>query len=85
MLVVCSSCHVMATSFAWPSILVKRGNTVIKSRTVVECTWEQTFGGLLQHLGVVSIIFNEIHIYIFVFVFACLPGLFWRSFCPRNM
>ena len=30
------------------------GNTVIKSRTVVKCTWEQTFESLLQHLGVVD-------------------------------
>ena len=44
----------MATSFAWPSVLVKRGNAVVKSRTVVKCTWEQTFEGLLQHLGVVD-------------------------------
>ena len=56
--VVRSSCHVMATSFAWPSVLVKRGNTVIKSRTVVKCTWKQIFGGLLQHLGVCFNNFN---------------------------
>ena len=61
--VVRSSCHVMATSFAWPSVLVKRGNTVIKSRTVVKCTWEQIFGGLLQHLGVCFNNFNEIHLF----------------------
>lgn len=41
----------MTTSFAWPSVL---GNAIIKFRTVVKCTWEQTFEGLLQHLGIVD-------------------------------
>ena len=44
----------MATSFGWLSVLSKQGNSIIEPRTVVKCTWEQTFEGLLQHLDVVD-------------------------------
>ena len=37
----------MATSSAWLSILVKRGQDIVKPRTVVKCSWEETFGALL--------------------------------------
>ena len=46
--------RVMATSFAWPSVLVKRDNTIIKPRTVVKCAWDQTFEGFLQELDVIN-------------------------------
>ena len=40
----------MATSFAWLSVLVKRGTSVVMSRTVLKCDWDQSFGSLLEQL-----------------------------------
>ena len=34
---------IMATSLAWLSILVKCGQDIVKPRTVVKCSWEETF------------------------------------------
>ena len=40
--------YIMASSCAWLSVLVKQGQSVIKCRTVVKCSWEDTFGSLLD-------------------------------------
>ena len=40
----------MATFSAWLSVLVKRGQGIFKPRTVVKCSWDDTFGVLLDKL-----------------------------------
>ena len=40
----------MASSFAWLSVLIKQNLKVIRPRTVVKCSWEDTFGMLLGKL-----------------------------------
>lgn len=45
----------MATLSAWLSVLVKRGQEVIKPRTVVKCCWEDTFGSLLDKLDMTQV------------------------------
>lgn len=41
----------MAISVVWLSALLKRG---IKPRTIMKCTWHQTFKGLFQELDKVE-------------------------------
>ena len=43
----------MATGsdFAWPSVTVKRGSTVVKGRSIVKCSWSDNFGILLEKVG----------------------------------
>ena len=43
----------MATGsdFAWPSVTVKRGSTVVKGRSIVKCSWSDNFGVLLEKVG----------------------------------
>ena len=41
----------MASSFAWVSVLVKRGMKVVKERTILKCNWSDTFGELLPKLN----------------------------------
>ena len=38
----------MAASFAWLSVIVKRGLTVEQKSKIVKCNWEDSFGELLQ-------------------------------------
>ena len=38
----------MATSFAWLSVMIKQGQNVVKGRTIMKCSWEDTFGSLLE-------------------------------------
>ena len=52
----------MATLSAWLSVLVKRGQEVIKPRTVVKCSWEDTFGSLLDKLDVTQVSIELIQI-----------------------
>ena len=40
----------MASSFTWLSVLIKQNLKVIRPRTVVKCSWEDTFGMLLGKL-----------------------------------
>ena len=40
----------MATSFAWLSVLVKRGSNVVRSQSLFKCEWNQSFGSLLEQL-----------------------------------
>ena len=40
--------YIMATSSASLSILVKCGQGIVKPRTVEKCSWEETFGALLD-------------------------------------
>ena len=53
----------MATGsdFAWPSVTVKRGSTVVKGRSIVKCSWSDNFGILFMCLA--CNFFNDIHIY----------------------
>ena len=43
----------MATGsdFAWPSVTVRRGSTVVKGRSIVKCSWSDNFGILLEKVG----------------------------------
>lgn len=41
----------MATSCAWLSVIVKRGQQVIHPRTIVKCDWDDRFCSLLVKLG----------------------------------
>ena len=75
----------MATGsdFAWPSVTVKRGSTVVKGRSIFKCSWSDNFGILLEKVGsefsaevviqaVISKMqfFNDIH---FFFSFSSRP------------
>ena len=40
-----------SSSFAWPSVVVYRGSTVIRRRTIVKCNWSNNFGIVLEKLG----------------------------------
>lgn len=41
----------MAGSSAWLSVIVKRGQQIVKDRTIFQCAWEDTFGSLLLKFG----------------------------------
>ncbi len=45
----CASCK-MASSFAWLSVMIKQNQKVVRPRTVVKCSWEDTFEMLLGKL-----------------------------------
>ena len=40
-----------ATSYVWPSVVIYRGATLVKTRTIVKCDWSDNFGALLEMLG----------------------------------
>ena len=41
-----------ASSYAWPSVVIYRGATVAKRRTIlVKYNWSDNFGALLEKLG----------------------------------
>lgn len=40
-----------ASSYAWPSVVVYRGATVAKRRTIIKCDCSDNFGALLEKLG----------------------------------
>ena len=45
----CSACHFkMAASFAWLSIIAKRGLKIEQKSKIVQCNWKDSFGELLQ-------------------------------------
>ena len=50
----------MATSAAWLSVLVKRRLDVIKPRTVVKCSWEDTFGSLLNKFNMTEVSIEKV-------------------------
>ena len=37
-----------ASSYAWPSVVVYKGATVIKRQTIVNCDWSDNVGALLE-------------------------------------
>ena len=39
------------SGYAWPSVVVYRGATLVKRRTIVKCDWGDNFGALLERLG----------------------------------
>ncbi len=41
----------MSTTFAWPSVSVKRSAALLVTRKVVKIEWENTFGELLEKIG----------------------------------
>ena len=41
----------MAASFAWLSVILKRGLHVVKNRTIVKASWEESFGALVEKVG----------------------------------
>ena len=53
---------IMATSSAWLSILVKRGQDIVKPRTVMKCSWEEMFGALLDKLDLPETTIEKVHI-----------------------
>ena len=53
---------IMATSSAWLSILVKRGQDIVKPRTVVKCSWEETFGALFDKLDLPETTIEKVQI-----------------------
>ena len=40
-------CVMAVSAFAWPSVVVKRGVTVVGVRSIVKAGWEENFGQLL--------------------------------------
>ena len=40
-----------SSSVAWLSVIVKRSQQIIKDRTILKCSWEDTIGSLLLKLG----------------------------------
>ena len=40
-----------ASSYAWPSVIVNKGSTVVKKRTILKCDWSNNFGILLEKCG----------------------------------
>ena len=58
-----------ASSYAWPSVLVYRGATVAKRRTIVKCDWSDNFGALLKKLGhVLYVLCVTSHPFIMIFI-----------------
>ena len=55
----------MATgsSYAWQSVDVYRGPTLVKRRTIVKCNWSDNFGVLSEKFG--SEFDPDIHIFLF--------------------
>ena len=41
----------MAASFAWLSVILKRGLHVVKNRTIVKASWEESLGALVEKVG----------------------------------
>ena len=35
----------------WLSVMVKRSQTVVKERTILKCSWDDSFGSLLLKFG----------------------------------
>ncbi len=40
-----------ACNYAWPSVIVLRGSTVVVDRTILKCNWTDNFGSVLERLG----------------------------------
>jgi len=40
-----------STSYAWLSVIVKRGERVVKGREIIKCAWEDALGSLLLKFG----------------------------------
>ena len=66
-----------ANSYVCPSVVVYRGATVAKRRTIVECNWSDNFGALLENFVCImydiTSFYNEIHISVFFFKPTYLP------------
>ena len=56
------SAFVMTICSAWLSILVKYGQNIIKTPTVVKCLWEDTFGTLLDKLDMPETTIDKVQI-----------------------
>ena len=52
----------MATTSAWLSVLVKRAQNIVVPRTVVNCSWDETFGMLLGKLGMPDAMIDRVQI-----------------------
>ena len=67
-----------ASSFVWPGVVVYRGDTVAKRRTIVKYDWSDNFGALLEKLGHVLYVlcmtsYPFIMIFILLFFILSLP------------
>ena len=47
----CSKFAMAGASYAWLSVIVKRGEGVVRGREIVKCAWEGAFGFLLLKFG----------------------------------
>ena len=66
-----------ASSFVWPGVVVYRGDTVAKRRTIVKYDWSDNFGALLEKLGHVLCMTSYPFIMIFILLFS-LPTFLRR-------
>ena len=58
------------SSFVWPGVVVYRGDTVAKRRTIVKYDWSDNFGALLEKLGhVLYVLCMTSHPFITIFIF----------------
>ena len=46
---------------AWPSVMVKRLQTVVKERIILKCFWDDSFGSLLLKFGCDDLEAETIH------------------------
>ena len=59
----------VASSYAWPSVVVYRGAMVAKRQTIVKCDWSDNFGALLEKLGhVLYVLCMTSHPFIMIFI-----------------
>ena len=61
-----------ASSFVWPGMVVYRGATVAKRRTILKCDWSDNFGACWRSFHVcimydITSFYNDIHIFVFFF------------------
>ena len=52
----------MATLSVWLSMLVKHGQEIVKAQTVVKCSWEDTFGLLLEKFDMTEVSTEKVQI-----------------------
>ena len=61
------------STVAWLSIMVERSQTVVKERTILKCSWDDSFGSLLLKFGCDDLEAETIHEVIVSEFFFCLP------------
>ena len=52
----------LPTLSAWLSVLIKRGQEIVKPRTVVKYSWEDTFGSLLDKFDMTEVGIEKVQI-----------------------